>query len=148
MKGIERIKVLASEIKDEALLQIVNYLLTRVDMNDKYLNEEKSLKQMVEFIRKCAKEKSKGQGWVMIKDEDVYNYAIHYFDESNESLGLPSKKEDKNIATVAENIEDKEQNKTELQEKEVEVAIPKEKNKKKRGWVPEGQLSLFDLGVM
>ena len=32
MKGIERIKVLASEIKDEALLQIVNYLLTRVDM--------------------------------------------------------------------------------------------------------------------
>lgn len=148
MKGIERIKVLASEIKDEALLQIVNYLLTRVDMNDKYLNEEKSLKQMVEFIRKCAKEKSKGQGWVMIKDEDVYNYAIHYFDESNESLGLPSKKEDKNIATVVENIEDKEQNKTELQEKEVEVAIPKEKNKKKRGWVPEGQLSLFDLGVM
>lgn len=148
MKGIERIKVLASEIKDEALLQIVNYLLTRVDMNDKYLNEEKSLKQMVEFIRKCAKEKSKGQGWVMIKDEDVYNYAIHYFDESNESLGLPSKKEDKNIATVAENIEDKEQNKTELQEKEVEITVPQEKNKKKKGWVPEGQLSLFDLGVM
>lgn len=148
MKGIERIKVLASEIKDEALLQIVNYLLTRVDMNDKYLNEEKSLKQMVEFIRKCAKEKSKGQGWVMIKDEDVYNYAIHYFDESNESLGLPSKKEDKNIATVAENIEDKEQNKTELQEKEVEITAPQEKNKKKKGWVPEGQLSLFDLGVM
>ena len=148
MKGIERIKVLASEINDEALLQIVNYLLTRIDMNDKYLNEEKSLKQMVEFIRKTAKEKSKGQGWVMLKDEDVYNYAIHYFDESNESLGLSTKKENKNTAAVAENIENEEQNKTELQEKEVEVTAPQEKNKKKKGWVPEGQLSLFDLGVM
>lgn len=148
MEGIERIKVLASEIKDEALLQIVNYLLTRKDMNDKYLNEEKSLKQMVEFIRRSAKEKSKGQGWIMMTDEEVYNYAIHYFDESNESLGLTAKKENKNIAAVAENIENEEQNKTKLQEKEIKVAITQEKNKKKKGWVPEGQLSLFDLGVM
>lgn len=148
MEGIERIKVLASEIKDEALLQIVNYLLTRKDMNDKYLNEEQSLKQMVEFIRRSAKEKSKGQGWIMMTDEEVYNYAIHYFDESNESLGLTAKKENKNIAAVAENIENEEQNKTKLQEKEIKVAITQEKNKKKKGWVPEGQLSLFDLGVM
>lgn len=148
MKGIERIKVLASEINDEALLQIVNYLLTRIDMNDKYLNEEKSLKQMVEFVKKSAKEKAKGQGWVMIKDEDVYNYAIHYFDESNESLGLPAKKENKNVAKVAENIENEEENKTESQEKEVEVTASQEKNKKKKGRVPEGQLSLFDFGVM
>lgn len=148
MEGIERIKALASEIKDEALLQIVNYLLTRKDMNEKYLNEEKSLKQMVEFIRRSAKEKSKGQGWIMIKDEEVYNYAIHYFDESNELLGLSTKKENKNIAAVADTIKNKEKNKTELQEKEIEVAITQEKNKKKKGWVPEGQLSLFDLGVM
>lgn len=148
MEGIERIKTLASEIKDEALLQIVNYLLTRKDMNDKYLNEEKSLKQMVEFIRRSAKEKSKGQGWIMIKDEEVYNYAIHYFDESNESLGLSTKRENKNVAAVADTIENEEQNKTKLQEKEIKVATIQEKNKKKKGWVPEGQLSLFDLGVM
>lgn len=148
MEGIERIKMLASEIKDEALLQIVNYLLTREDMNEKYLNEEKSLKQMVDFIRKSAKEKANGKGWIMLKDEDVYNYAIHYFDETNESLGLVTVKENKNTVAVAENIENEEQNKTELQEKEVEVIAPQEKNKKKKGWVPEGQLSLFDLGVM
>ena len=35
MEGIERIKVLASEIKDKPLLKIIEYLLTRTDMNDK-----------------------------------------------------------------------------------------------------------------
>lgn len=45
MEGIERIKVLASEVKDEAVLEIVKYLISRTDMNDKYLNEEKCLKQ-------------------------------------------------------------------------------------------------------
>lgn len=148
MKGIERIKILASEIKDEALLQIVNYLLTREDMNEKYLNEEKTLKQMVDFIRKSAKEKSNGKGWIMLKDEDVYNYAIHYFDETNESLGLVTVKENKNISTIAKIPEKEEENKTELQKKDVEVAALQEKKKKKKGWVPEGQLSLFDLGVM
>lgn len=148
MEGIERIKMLASEIKDEALLQIVNYLLTREDMNEKYLNEEKSLKQMVDFIRKSAKEKANGKGWIMLKDEDVYNYAIHYFDETNESLGLVTVKENKNISTIAENAVKEVQNKTELEKSENDVVVPSEKNKKKKGWVPEGQLSLFDLGVM
>ena len=117
-------------------------------MNEKYLNEEKSLKQMVDFIRKSAKEKANGKGWIMLKDEDVYNYAIHYFDETNESLGLVTVKENKNISTIAEIPEKEEENKTELQEKDVEVAALQEKKKKKKGWVPEGQLSLFDLGVM
>lgn len=59
MEGIERIKILASEIKDEALLEIVNYLISRKDMNDKYLNEEKSLRQMIDFIMNEAKKKIK-----------------------------------------------------------------------------------------
>lgn len=44
MNGIERIKILASSITDEALLDVVKYLLTIEDMNDKYLNEEKMLR--------------------------------------------------------------------------------------------------------
>ena len=87
MEGLERIKVLASEITDDALLEIINYLLKREDMNEKYLNEEKSLKQMVEFIRENARKKAK-DGMAMIKDEVVFGWAIHYFDESNEDLGL------------------------------------------------------------
>ena len=68
MNGIERIKVLASEVKDEAVLEIVRYLISRTDMNDKYLNEEKSLKQMIDFILKEAKKKSENN-MAMIKDE-------------------------------------------------------------------------------
>lgn len=37
LDGIERIKILAKEVKDKPLLKIIDYLLTRNDMNDKYL---------------------------------------------------------------------------------------------------------------
>lgn len=93
MKGIERIKILGSEVKDKPLLRIINYLVSREDMNEKYLNEEKSLKQMVEFIKNEAKKQAKdGMAW--IEDEVVFGWAIHYFDESNkeldDSLKIPS----------------------------------------------------------
>lgn len=120
MEGIERIKVLASEIKDKPLLKIIEYLLTRTDMNDKYLNEEKSLKQMVEFIKNNAKKQAQN-GIAMIEDETVYSWAIHYFDETNKDLEFA--KEDK-----------KDTSKEEV----------KKPTKKENKWVAEGQLSLFE----
>jgi len=87
MQGIERIKTLAAEIKDKALLKIIEYLLSREDMNEKYLNEEKSLKQMVDFIKGQA-QKQANNGMAMIEDEVVYGWAIHYFDESNDQLKI------------------------------------------------------------
>lgn len=120
MEGIERIKVLASEIKDKPLLKIIEYLLTRTDMNDKYLNEEKSLKQMVEFIKGEA-EKQATNGMAMIEDETVYSWAIHYFDETNKDLELSN------------------ENKQDTVKEEIKKPIKKE-NK----WVAEGQLSLFE----
>ena len=52
MLGIERIKILGSEVKDKALLKVIEYLVSREDMNEKYLNEEKSLREeLVIFIR-------------------------------------------------------------------------------------------------
>ena len=87
MLGIERIKILGSEVKDKALLKVIEYLVSREDMNEKYLNEEKSLKQMVEYIKSEAK-KQAVNGMAMIEDEEVYGWAIHYFDETNEKLGL------------------------------------------------------------
>ena len=107
MEGIERIKQLAADIKDEALLEIINYLISREDMNEKYLNEEKSLKQMVDFIRKEAKKKAK-DGMAMIKDEVVFGWAIHYFDETNEDLGL--NKATTNTASKEENAQKIENN--------------------------------------
>ena len=135
-QGIERIKTLSAEIKDKPLLKIIEYLLSRKDMNEKYLNEEKSLSQMVSFIRSEAQKESKaGMAW--IEDEVVYGWAIHYFDESNEKLGLNNKKVTENQKN-SDNDEKIEETKTEI----TKIEPQKPKNKK---WVAEGQLSLFDL---
>lgn len=122
MEGIERIKVLASEIQDEAVMQIVNYLLSRIDMNDKYLNEEKSLKQMIDFIVNEAKKKAKNN-MAIIKDDVVFSWAIHYWDETNKDLGLGSDKKEKII--------------------EKEEVVFESQKKIKKEWTPEGQLTLF-----
>ena len=124
MEGIERIKVLASEVKDEAVLEIVKYLISRTDMNDKYLNEEKSLKQMIDFILKEAKKKSENN-MAMIKDEVVFSWAIHYWDEDNKNLDLSSSDNVKNI------------------EKKEKVVQEKTNKIVKKDWTPEGQLTLF-----
>ena len=129
MDGFKRIKQLSAEITDKPLLKIVEYLLTRDDMNDKYLSEEKSLKQMVEFIKDNAKKEAKN-GMAMIEDITVYNWAIHYFDETNEQLGL-----------VSESCIEEEQQE-DINETSHKMANVK---KAKKDWVPEGQLSLFDL---
>lgn len=118
--GLERIKVLSEKVKDKALLKIIDYLLSRKDMNEKYLNEEKTLTQMIEFIKSKAKEKATN-GVAMIEDDEVYSWAIHYFDESNKDLKISKTKED---------VEVKEEKKSTV--------------KKNKNWIPEGQLSLFD----
>ena len=136
MEGIERIKQLAAEIKDEALLEIINYLTSREDMNEKYLNEEKSLKQMVDFIKSKAKEKAK-DGMAMIKDDVVFGWAIHYFDETNENLGLNTKPVKVESAPT--------QNETSDTNEEIEKIEIKNKpvHSSKKKYVAEGQLTLF-----
>ncbi len=136
MLGIERIKVLGSEVKDKALLKVIEYLVSREDMNEKYLNEEKSLKQMVEYIKSEAK-KQAVNGMAMIEDEEVYGWAIHYFDETNEKLGL--KVEIKNIVKPLEKSikEAEKMEKGEVSKEEITLRVARDKN------VPEGQLTLF-----
>lgn len=136
MLGIERIKVLGSEVKDKALLKVIEYLVSREDMNEKYLNEEKSLKQMVEYIKSEAK-KQAVNGMAMIEDEEVYGWAIHYFDETNEKLGL--KVEIKNIVKPLEKSikEAEKMEKGEVSKEEITLKVARDKN------VPEGQLTLF-----
>ncbi len=120
-EGMERIKILASDVKDNAVLEIVNYLLSREDMNEKYLNEEKSLKGMLEYIRSKAKIKAVNN-MAIIKDEEVFSWAIHYFDETNNDLKINS---------TENKIEQK-----------IEKVVDKNKNVKKE-WISEGQLTLF-----
>lgn len=125
MEGIERIKQLSKDIKDKPLLKIVNYLISRVDMNDKYLNEEKSLKQMIEFIRNNAQKQAKN-GVAMIEDEVVYGWAIHYFDETNDNLNL-SKSNNSDVEQVT-----------------TAKSVVKTQNTKEK-YSSEGQLTLFDF---
>lgn len=133
MKGIERIKVLGSEITDEALKEIIKYLCSREDMDEKYLNEEKSLKQMVEFIRKEASKKAVNN-MAIIKDEVVFGWAIHYFDESNEDLGLKNNVSMNKVAKVEDKNNVEEPQNTIVQKRQI---------KSSKKVVPEGQLSLF-----
>lgn len=128
MQGIERIKTLAAEIKDKALLKIIEYLLSREDMNEKYLNEEKSLKQMVDFIKGQA-QKQANNGMAMIEDEVVYGWAIHYFDEPNEKLELK-------ITTLNNKI-------VKTKEEPIKKAKADKNKSKDTKWVAEGQLTLF-----
>ncbi len=137
MDGIERIKILASEIIDEDLKKITDYLITRKDMNEKYLNEEKSFKQMVEFIndiayKELSKKKQSGFKGYHVCDETVYGWAIHYWDESNESLGLNKIPQ----AKIQEAELAKDEESTKVRKVEQKKSIKKE-------WIPEGQLSLF-----
>lgn len=145
-EGLERIKVLASEIKDKALLNIIDYLLTREDMNEKYLNEEKSLKEMINYIKSEAR-KQAVNGVAIMENEDVYSWAIHYWDEPNEKLKLTSKKVFKE-----EKTKDKEDKKDKIVEKPEEKSKEKDQVKrenkvsnKKKKWQAEGQLTLFDF---
>lgn len=131
MDGLERIKVLSSEIKDRALLKIIDYLLSREDMNEKYLSEEKSIKGMISYIKSEAR-KSATDGMAMIEDDVVYGWAIHYFDETNKDLKITEKQTETQAKT--ENIKEKEK-----------VKVTKQKGKDEKNWKPEGQLTLFDF---
>ena len=91
MEGIERIKKLSQEQKDSNIKRVVEYLINREDMNEKYLNEEKNLIDMWDYIKEQAKNKAIN-GCAVIEDEEVYGLAVHYFDETNESLGIKTNK--------------------------------------------------------
>ena len=103
MTGVERLKSMIEEgpLK-KPLFKIYMYLKTRNDMEEKFLNPEKSMTQMYDYIKEQVR-KQAVDGVVMIEDAVVYGLAIHYFDESNEDLGLNKKVEEiKKIEPIKE----------------------------------------------
>lgn len=122
MDGINRINEMATGQKDFVLLEVVKYLTSREDMNEKYLNEEKTLKGMASYIQSeiikdfCKKmnttnpasfaQEVKYDGKstkclaVGMTKEKTFELAINYFEKSNEELGIKpeetKKKEIKN----------------------------------------------------
>jgi phosphotransacetylase len=98
---------LANEIKQDSKLKksiyadiIVEQLVKHMDQEpsfiDKVLNEEKSLKQCGQYLYQRAKEKKnklKAGNTLMVSDNEVFGWAIHYFDEPNKNLNLTKVKE-------------------------------------------------------
>lgn len=121
MEGIKRITEMAEGQKDFVLLEVVKYLVSRTDMNEKYLSKEKTLKGMATYIQGqimndfCKKMNTKNPSSfaenvkydggstrclaVGMSKEKVYEFAINYFNKSNDELGIkpeeikPKKKE-------------------------------------------------------
>lgn len=110
MEGITRINTMAEGQKDFVLLEIVKYLVSRTDLNEKYLNKEKTLKGMASYIQGevmnefCEKMDTKNPSSfaqnvkynggntkclaVGMSEEKVYELAVKYFEKSNEELGI------------------------------------------------------------
>ena len=80
MTGVERLKSMIEEgpLK-KPLFKIYMYLKTRNDMDEKFLNPEKSMTQMYDYIKEQVR-KQAVDGVAMIEDAVVYGLAIHYFD--------------------------------------------------------------------
>ena len=90
MTGFERLKEQVKDQEDKALVQTVEYLLTREDIEEDYLKEEKTLEGMAKFIKDKARKYMKN-GWNYITNEAVYAWAVMYFSLPNSFLKIEKK---------------------------------------------------------
>ena len=124
---MEELEKEVSEMNNPNITDVFEYLKTRTDLYDKFKNEEKSAKQMWDFI--CNKAKKQMVKYVaMIADNLVYMWAVTYFIRSNEELGI---KEQKVMPPASAEIIKKNEEKTKQQ---------KNKNEKPQ----DNQITLFE----
>lgn len=120
MEGIEKLEVEVADMNNPSVSVIWDYLKTRTDLYEKFNNEEKSIKQMYEFIYEKAK-KQKNGNVAVIMDNVVFLWAVSYFSKSNDELGLNEKKV--TLAKPAETIK-----KIEEKEKQEEKVVEEKKD--------------------
>ena len=96
MNGFDRLKEQVKDQEDSALKQVIEYLTSRDDMEQKYLNEEKTVKEMCSFIRRKGNAQN---GWNFITNEVVFAWAIMYWALPNSFLKINNPKETNNITT-------------------------------------------------
>lgn len=109
--GIERLETLINGQLDQALIKVVNYL-KKLDIDDTiFINEEKDLKGMCDYVKGKAKEFAVN-GVAVIIDETVYDWSLTYWQQSNEALGI--KKEEPKPTPKIPNVVPKESPKPEM----------------------------------
>lgn len=91
MNGFDRLREQIEDQEDTALRQVVDYLSSREDMEQKYLNEEKDVKGMCSFIRGKGNAHAKN-GWNFITNEVVFAWAIMYWSLPNSFLKINTSK--------------------------------------------------------
>lgn len=91
MEGIERIQAEVLEMNNYNVSAIFEYLKTRDELKECFNNEEKSIKEMYEYIRDKASPLQQ-EHVAMVDNRVVYLWAVTYFKKSNEELGITNKK--------------------------------------------------------
>lgn len=104
MSGLDRLDLMLQKYSNNALQKIVNHLknLKNVDTAI-YLNEEKNLEDMYNYLKFKAKEFALNNV-AIIEDEKVYEWSLKYFQLSNDNLGF--KKENFKVITKNNDIVD------------------------------------------
>ena len=124
MEGIEKLRAEVLEMNNNNITAIFNYLENRKDLYNTFNNNEKSTKQMYEYICNQA-EKQKIGTVAMIADNVVLLWAVNYFLKSNKELGL-----------IKETKKEKTPTEIEKKEKEIKVDTVKKENENE-------QISIF-----
>ena len=105
MTGFEYLKEQVKDQKDLALRQTIDYLLNRDDLQEKYLQENKTVEGMAKFIR-AKGTKYLQNGWNYVPNEVVYSWAIMYYSLPNDFLKINTNKTTKkpsNKSTTSKN---------------------------------------------
>ena len=87
MKGVDRLKKLAEGQENPSLLKVIEYLVDIDELDEMYINVDKSLKSMVDYIKNQANKLSK-DGYCWVEDTTVYEWAVNYWSKSDEELGI------------------------------------------------------------
>ena len=121
MEGKERLEQETIEMNNYNVVLIFNYIKDKDELQEKFDNEEKTIKGMYEFI--CGKAKTLAQdGVAAVNDKVVYLWAITYFCKSNEELGI--KKEENKIKSATDALKESISNKEKgIKESDEQVSI-------------------------
>lgn len=128
------------ECKDSNILKVAKYLASRDDIKNNLEKENKSLKEMWQYIMSQARQMAKG-GSICVDDETVYGWAVHYYDEDNLKIDKVNSIQSKE-STIEKN---EPKAKPTVKEDVKEEVAAKPKKKKKVSDVHEEQISIFDL---
>ena len=117
------------KVKNASIKKVCAYLKTREDIKYNLEKENKSIDEMWEYIKSEARKQAK-DGCACIEDNQVFEWAVHYYDEDDIKVESFKKIDNNKLDNISV--------KTVSQKK---VTQPKKAKKEK---VAENQISLFD----